>query len=204
MNDLIGYVKCYDTLKKEYVLVSVDLEIETYSYRGDEYNSAFISLSLSLCREGTKPFCAFKVPYMDESGVIYKNGKQYALISELVQDDDITFSKGKLKIITKNGYFIQLNEASAGSNIVYRKKNYSPLKVMFALAKKEGLDGEKLFEKLRNVDMVNIYLDRDKLRSDLEYGTDIIEEAGILNSYYSDAYSLIHVRDKMNRVTFYR
>lgn len=75
---------------------------------------------------------------------------------------------------------------------------------MFALAKKEGLDGEKLFEKLRNVDMVNIYLDRDKLRSDLEYGTDIIEEAGILNSYYSDAYSLIHVRDKMNRVTFYR
>lgn len=172
----------------------------TSSYRGDEYNSAFISLSLSWCREGTKPFCAFKVPYMDESGVIYKNGKQYALISELVQDDDITFSKGKLKIITKNGYFIQLNEASTGSNIVYRKKNYSPLKVMFALAKKEGLDGEKLFEKLRNVDMVNIYLDRDKLRSDLEYGTDIIEEAGILNSYYSDAYSLIHVRDKMNRV----
>lgn len=100
----------------------------TSSYRGDEYNSAFISLSLSWCREGTKPFCAFKVPYMDASGVIYKNGKQYALISELVQDDDITFSKGKLKIITKNGYFIQLNEASTGSNIVYRKKIIHPWK----------------------------------------------------------------------------
>lgn len=33
MNDLIGYVKCYDTLKKEYVLVPVDLEIETYIKR---------------------------------------------------------------------------------------------------------------------------------------------------------------------------
>lgn len=33
MSDLIGYVKCYDTLKKEYVLVPVDLEIETYIKR---------------------------------------------------------------------------------------------------------------------------------------------------------------------------
>lgn len=33
MSDLIGYVKCYDTLKREYVLVPVDLEIETYIKR---------------------------------------------------------------------------------------------------------------------------------------------------------------------------
>ena len=137
---------------------------------------------------------------MDKSGVIYKNGKQYALISELVQDDDITFSNNELKIITKKGCFIKFKEANKGSILEYRKKNYSSLSIMYALAKKEGLDGEKLFSMLRSVDIVNFYNKESKFKIDLEYSSDKIEEAGILNAFYSDAYSLVKVRDKMNKV----
>ena len=40
---------------------------------------------------------------------------------------------------------------------------------MYALAKKEGLDGEKLFSMLRSVDIVNFYNKESKFKIDLEY-----------------------------------
>ena len=60
-------------------------------------------------------------------------------------------------MVSKKGCFIKFKEASKGSILEYRKKNYSSLSIMYALAKKEGLDGEKLFSMLRSVDIVNFY-----------------------------------------------
>lgn len=184
-------------LKKGSGIVRYDT---TSTYKGYEYNSAWISLCTPSFPQGTKPFCIFKLPFMDEYGVLNREGKKYALLNELVQDDDITYNDGELKIITKDGCHIKLGKASSGSKVVYRKKKYSSLAVMYALAMAEGLDSYKMFDKLKSKDIINVYKDEEDLEKDIIYETANIIKAGVLKAFTSDAYDLTNVRKKMNKV----
>lgn len=182
-------------------LETCKVEFDTTSdYQGHKYNSAFVSLGSPAFPFGAKEFCIFKLPYMDEYGVLEREGKQYALINELVQDDDITYSRQELKVITKRGCYINLKPSSKCPVVVYRGKNYSAFAVMFMLAQNEGLDAVELYNKFRSKDLVAVYKSDMDLFRDVEYQPDILRGVGLFDAFTSDAYSLTNVRDKMNSV----
>lgn len=170
----------------------------TSNYMGHEYNSAFVKFGgLSIAKDA-KPFCLFKLPYMDEYGLVKREGKQYALISELVQDDDITYNKGELKIVTRLGCYINLKESASGPKMMYRKKKYNAIEMMFALAVEEGLDPSKLYDKLRSTTLCNLYKDAVSKEVGMCYGAAEMQSSDFFKALKQPAYALDIVRDKIN------
>ena len=174
------------------------VEEEAY-YKGNKYYSVMVSIGGIGLAGATKEFCLMRMPYMDPYGVIERYGKYYALIRELVQDDDITYNKGVLKIITALSCFINLKDSSAEPKMVFRKKNISSIDVLAALTKKEGLDGVAILNKLSSTKLSNIF------SSDAEIGSRITfanrpEVVDYLTALESDTYSLHKVRGRLNKV----
>lgn len=172
----------------------------TANYMGHEYNSAFVKFKGLSIPDNAKPFCVFKLPYMDEYGLVKREGKQYALISELVQDDDITFNKGEMKIVTKLGCFINLKESASGPMMMYRKKKQSAMNLLFALANEEGLDPHGLYDKLRSTSLCNLYRDEQSREVAMCYGAAEMQTSDFFKALKQPAYALDVVRDKINKV----
>ena len=172
----------------------------TSDYQGHKYNSAFVSIASPAFPFGAKKFCIFKLPFMNEYGVLEREGKQYALINELVQDDDITYSREELKVITKRGCYINLKPSSKCPKVVFRGKNYSAFSVLFMLAQNEGLDATSLFNKFRAKDLISVFKTDLDLAMGIEYEPDKLRNVGMLDAFMSDAYSLVNVRERMNNV----
>lgn len=171
------------------------------TYKGYEYYSAEVELDgFGLCSV-TDPFVIFKLPYMDRFGLLEREGKQYALISELVQDDDITYKDNELKIITKGGCYINLKNTgnSFQPKVMFRKKAYKATQIMFALAWKEGLQGDELFNKLSSYETCNMYRDEEDVRAAFMYAREDAINV-YLETLEKDMYNLCNVRDKMNEV----
>ena len=104
--------------------------VEEESYHGYKYYSVLVKLGGIGINRYSKEFCIMKMPYMDKYGIIGRSGKYYAMLRELVQDDDITFNKNVLKVITALGCFISLKASSKEPTITFRKKNLSSIKVL--------------------------------------------------------------------------
>lgn len=182
-----------------------DFEVfeDKYSnYRGWEYYSLKVNFGGIGVGNDMDKFVIFKIPYMDKFGVVYREGKTYALISELVQDDDITYGDGELKIITKGGCYINIKAASKTSkNIVtkFRGKNLKTIEILFGLAEEEGLNGVELFKKLKSVELNNLF------KSDTALNIACMDWAKTQNVAFvdilkKDMYNVSAVRNRLNEV----
>ena len=172
----------------------------TSEYHNYAYNTAFVKLDSTMFRGATAEFPIFKLPCMDEFGVIQRSGKQYALISELVQDDDITYSPKNLKVITSEGCFFSLTGEAKSIKIVVGKKKHSAATVMHALAAADGIDGEKLFNTLLSRQLIKTYKDEMSLQVDMMLGSTTPEILDAVKLLRDKRYSLSRVRDKINKV----
>lgn len=167
-------------------------------YRNYEYYSAFVKIGGFGITELSKPFCIFKLPYMDEFGVVKREGKQYAMISELVQADGITFGKGELKVITEGNCYINLKDKAKNPKMTYRGNQLKAVDVLFALARKENIDCKILYEKLVSRDALMLKQDEFKYEYMVNYGGADENCLRYLEALESDAYSLSIVRDSLN------
>lgn len=53
------------------------------------------------------PFTLLELPYMDKSGILYNNGKEYVVINSLTLEDNLTFNGKELKLVdTENSLTI--------------------------------------------------------------------------------------------------
>mgnify|MGYP001056605049 FL=1 len=169
----------------------------TSTYRGYEYYSAFVTFGGLGLDNVSKPFCLFKLPYMDKFSLLKREGKKYAMISEIIQDDDITFSNNELKIITKGGCFINLKENSRNPKMVFNRQNISSLDVMFKLAKDEGLNPEMLYQELVSRELCNAYKDEWSMKVSIAMcDTEIVSK--YVDALKEPKYSLSLVRDRLN------
>lgn len=177
-----------------------DIQIREQRNSVREYSNylAMVKLGGIGISEIAKEFCIFKLPYMDKFGVLERDGKKYAVISELVQDDDITYNNGELKIVTKLGCFVNLEGRSEKPKVKFRDKKLSAVDVLFALAIREGIDKESLFEKLVSKDALTLRNNEKTYAYSMEYGAYEDKVQRYVDALYADAYDLSTVRDKIN------
>lgn len=198
-------------------LKSIRIVEEESRYMSSRMYSVFVRLNGLGNAQVPPEFCIFKIPYMDQFGMLERNGKSYAMIRELVQDDDITLSNNQLKIITRDGYYINVMLDGASLKMKFRKSKLNVYDVLFGLAERDGLDKEKLFSKLVSIRFANVFKDEmDKLRT-MRYGRSgallaitpenlkgqVVKSDSRLDfirELATPAYSLVNVRDKINNV----
>lgn len=211
-------------------LLDIKVEEDIYSsYHKYKKYSVFCKCrfgTLAVNNDEVRPFSIMKLPWMDEDGALSKDGKKYAMISELVQDDYITFNGQKVKVVTETGRVVNMEfDGSKVKFVTPHRNKVNALTVMHALAKVEGLDSLELFNKLASVELFNSYpgktkLERDtKLRKDIVFGVNedrISEFVSILSGrdvrpelqeddtlekkVYLDNYNLKEVRNRINEV----
>ncbi len=171
----------------------------TSTYLGHEYYSAFVTLTSTRFEGKSAKFCIFKLPYMDEYGVLSREGKEYALINELVQDDDITYNEGELKIITYGGCYVNLKGRGAKPKVTFRKKGISAHSIMAALAGEEGINPVALIDKLVARSLALTFRTEIEKEVLAVYAGDMPEVAAYVEALKSENYSLKAVRDKVNK-----
>lgn len=168
------------------------------SYTGNEYWSAFISLgSPRLLTEETPKFCAMRIPAMDRYGVVKREGHSLALIASLVQDDDITFDKSGLKVITEGGNFINLIQKGKEMKMEFRNKEYSAVQVLAALAQRDGEDVGTVLEFAKRMRFINTLNKEQTYNLYMEYSYDELKDT-VLCSLTDQSYSLKKVRKRLN------
>lgn len=194
LNDI---VKSFDSDIELVNIASYDCRYDnTSNYSGHAYNSAFVKFGGSLLMTTySKPFCIFKLPYMDEYGMITREGKNYALISELVQDDDITYNDNVLKIVTEEGCYINIDK---DMKTKFHNSKQDTVTMMLGLAKEEGIDPTKLYNKLTSLRFWNKYKTPADLAKAVEYDADQFRGSDFASILKSPRYSLRVVRDRIN------
>lgn len=191
------------TKESEIYLKDYEVFIDKHStFKGYEYYAVKVTFGGYGLGDLMKPFVIFKVPYMDNFGVLYREGKTYAVISELVQDDDITYGDNELKIITKGGNYINIKPTGSGSGKMvtkFRKKNLPTTSILFGLADREGLDGAALYRKLRSIETAKAFRDDEDLDvAALTWDTpDIKQFVACLDN---EGYDVSVVRNRLNEV----
>ena len=173
------------------------------TYRGWEYYSLKVNFGGIGVGEDMPKFVIFKIPYMDKFGMIHREGKTYALISELVQDDDITYGDGELKIITKSGCYINIKNPSNTSNKMvtkFRGKNLSTVDLLFGIAERDGLDGVSLFKKLRSPEFNKVFKDDTALQLESMAGWATTQNKAFVDILSNPMYDVSQVRTRLNEV----
>ncbi|MBQ2885847.1 MAG: hypothetical protein IJE43_19150 [Alphaproteobacteria bacterium] len=178
--------------------------LDRYStYRGYEYYTLLVNFGGIGIGQDMAKFPIFKIPYMDKFGVIYREGKTYALISELSQDSDITFGDDELKIVTKGGCYINIKSPSKVSNSLvtkFNKRNLKSTDILFGLADQEGLDGSALFNKLKSSELIGLFKDEAQLFLAADGGWASAYNTAFLGALQMDKYDVSTVRTRLNDV----
>lgn len=172
------------------------------NYKGYEYQSLEVTFGGIGLGDLMKPFVIFKIPMMDKFGTLYREGKSYALISELVQDDDITYGDNELKVITAGGNYLNIKPANKNSNRMvskFGKKNIATTEILFGLAAEEGLDGVKLFQKLKSVELSKAFKDNIDMALKAQAEPSELTKS-LLAKFKTEGYSVAVVRDRLNEV----
>lgn len=174
----------------------------TVTYKGWAYYSAFISLGCLAYIKGTKEFCIMKIPVMDKFGVIHRDGKEYALIGSLVQDDAITFDNTKaheteLKIVTEGGNFYNIKHSAGKVYMEFGSDKVNVADVLTALAVRDGYDVKDILTQAMSIPII-----RDTKGINIEYcemySADVY--AGLMERIANKKYKLGKVRKMMNSV----
>ena len=172
------------------------------NYKGYAYWSLEVTFGGIGLGDLSKPFVIFKIPVMDMFGTVYREGKTYALISELVQDDDITYGDDELKIITKGGNYLNIKPISKSSSKMSTKAGQGSVpttEILFGLAAEEGLDGAAMFRKLKSAELAKAFKDDVDLEwRAMSKPTAVVEQ--LLQKFKTDGYSVEIVRDRLNEV----
>lgn len=182
--------------------ISVFLDVNS-SFRGYEYYSVRLVLKSLWLNDGIQPFVVFKVPVMSKAGVITRENKQYAVISEIVQADDLTYNDGELKLVTASGCFVNMKSTSSTSGNIKTKfgsTSLNTVEVFACMAKEEGLDSEKMFSKLRSVEFSGMFKDQLQRSIVLYYGSEGDTVKQYVNNLKREKYRLYGVRDRLNKM----
>lgn len=172
------------------------------SFKGYEYYSVRVTFGGLGLADLMQPFVIFKIPYMDDFGVVYREGKTYALISELVQDDDITYGDNELKVITKGGNYINIKPTGSGSGKMttkFRQKNLRTADILFGLAEAECLNGADMYRKLKSVETASLFKSDEELEV-ASWTWDTTDIKQFVECIGSDSYDVSVVRDRLNEV----
>ena len=179
---------------------------KTANYMGEEFWSVFVKVGCNIFPKGTREFCIFKIPVMDEDGVVHKGGKYYSIYNTFSQDADVTFNEKKdvLKIVTAAGN-ISIQKNKSDVKLWYTKKSvFSAFSVMYALAESEGISGVDLFNKYTDYYLSNMYKgDEQALMVDAMFAKTTFENTAgrdILGALENNKRSLKDVRDRLNQV----
>lgn len=178
----------------------------TADYLGNEYYAAFVTFYSTRILDKSAKFCIFKLPYMDEYGVLTRDKKKYAIISELVQGDDITYNrnksnnKGELKVITAGGCYINMKGSAYKPKMTFRKKDIDAYSVVAALAEDEGIDALGLYDKLVSTSAAKAFRDSTQKMMKAIYSGGMTNIRDYIAAMKSPRYDLSIVRDKVNRV----
>jgi len=175
------------------------VEDSTASYQGWEYYSAFISLGSTAYIHGGKPFCAMKIPMMDRYGILHKENRDLAIISSLVQDEDITYDKGELKIITEGGNFYNLKSTASNIKMEFNGSSINALEVLAALAVRDKLDVRAILQEALKIPSVRDRSSKFNIEVHAEYDYDKLKD-NVLAIMAQPRYRLSGARDKMNKV----
>lgn len=164
--------------------------------RGDSQKLVKMSLSNRYLGE-SKPFTILRVPGMDKYGVIHRRARGEALIGELVQSDDITFDKQELKIMTKEGRYINIVQGAYGPRMDFGGYKYPAGQVLAALATAEGLDAEGILKQVQSLPCMRSIKPAKYLEwQNYAYGA--LKEPVLDKKLYDPSYSLENVRNQMN------
>lgn len=200
--DSYFYLKKKDKKGKKLSYIKKDVT----SYQGYENMVVYISLACAEYIDGTTPFVAMKIPYMDKYGILHKDGRKLAVIGSLVQDDDITFDIGKsidkaeLKIVTAGGNYYNIKQSSKMLYMEFSGVKYDVKDVLTALAIRDGLNVDSILLQASKIPSIKSF-DEDERNIRKEYSYDRYSLAGsILEKMKDPKYSLHKVREKMNRV----
>lgn len=200
--DSYFYLKRRDKQGKKLSYVKKDVT----SYRGYENMVVYISLACAQYIDGTNPFIAMKIPYMDKYGILHKDDRQLAMIGSLVQNDDITFEAGKsvdkaeLKIVTAGGNYYNIKQSSKTLYMEFAGTKYDVKDILTALAVRDNLDVDDILLQASKIPVIKSFEEEERNLLK-EYSYDKYSLSGsILEKMKDPRYSLHKVRSKMNKV----
>ena len=200
-----------------YPLALTDFVIEKHSsFNGYTEYQVLAALQGEGIIGKTNRFCLLRIPEMDRFGVVYRKGKAWALLRELVQGNEIVVDGPSLKIITAGSCFVNMifnNTKSHKNTMKFGNKYFNRVQVCLALAEDEGLDVHEVATQLK---YLTIYSE-DEARALRKLGTMMLTEKecvslkafekyghaellreGFIDALKSPAYSFEKVRARVN------
>ncbi|MDE5638589.1 MAG: hypothetical protein K2I47_02145, partial [Odoribacter sp.] len=181
---------------ENYKIIGRSVEDDTARVRWESQKLVKMSLSNTYIGK-SKPFTILRVPGMDKYGVIHRRVRGEALIGEIVQSDDITFDNQELKLMTKEGRFINIRQAANGPKMDFGNTSYPVGQVLAALAQKEGLDVKGILNQAKSlVCMRGIKPIKYEEWENYAYGA--LKEPVLDAKLFDPSYSLQVVRDRLN------
>ena len=182
-----------------------DIEVvrdATADYSGNVVYSVFMNWSPAGKWNAPKAkFCIFELPLMDEYGLLTRQGKEYAMIAELVHSDDVTYNaKSGLRIVTLGNRFVSLSGRPEKAKFKFTKNlSIQALTTFHALASSEGIDDRKALSTLCSREFCTLLSNSDDIELDKMVMTERNEVKSFIERLNTPEYSLVKVRDKLNR-----
>ena len=126
-----------------------------------------------------------RIPWVDNTGILWHDRKKYSLIKMLEQEETISFNddkagqevlklktnRGDISIVnTKSGYKMEVSALQSKTS----RKKYGLINVLFAMAKAEGIDPIDAFMQFKNIQIVNAFkTNEDMQRATLFYSNNV-------------------------------